>query len=262
MGAPAPLYAAPVPGPDDPAAVDRAKSVAGVYRSARRVETKFEKLFALGGETTVKAMDDGSLLIGKQRYYPYKEDVWTDRSRDRIHVSRDADGAVSGVSVRMGTDTLIPVGFFRSSAGANTAVGLAYILSITAFLGLWRRLAVRAPGATNPGRALAIGQIATAVAVIAFVGTAAGATAALSGATLTDLMEKGYPPPALNALRLAGLVAAFALATNALASPLVWTTSGWSVWRKLHHALFAAAGVWTIWALFDWRVIFAPTAAV
>ena len=71
-----------------------------------------------------------------------------------------------------------------------------------------------------------------------------------AGLTLLKERFTGWP--------FASFADAAAALANAAASVPVWTASGWSVWRKAHHALFAAAGLFAVYGLWEWRIILAP----
>ncbi|HRX38348.1 MAG TPA: serine hydrolase domain-containing protein [Parvularculaceae bacterium] len=245
----------------DAALIAAAQDAAGTYLGDRRLFSKFEKIASLGGEMTIVAHDDGSLTASTEgsvkRYFPIAPDTWTDRARDRLHAYRGKDGKVIRISARMGTNTFERIGFFQSSGVLFTGLCAAAFFSLTAFLGAWRRQGRRIRE-TGAGLALSIGQIAVALSWFAFLGIFVWALMVLSGASLTDLVEIGWPPSALVAAQVAAYAAAAAALANAAASVPVWTASGWSVWRKAHHALFAAAGLFAVYGLWEWRIILAP----
>ncbi len=246
------------------ALVKSAKDFAGAWRGVRRVESKFEKMFAMGSEATIAPQADGSLLLAaggqESRWYPIDKDHYTDLSRDVMHVYRDAAGRPLRLSSGMGTNTLVRAPFLGSAQGANLIMTAALLFSVLVFLGAWRRQG-RMVDTTGTGVALAWGQALVAVLWIGFIGAVTAATVTMADATIIDLTKNGYPPPALNIVRILAHVAAAAFLLNALASWHVWTASGWSVWRKLHHLLFALAGLAVIYVLFEWRMILAPTSA-
>ncbi|MBY0423987.1 MAG: beta-lactamase family protein, partial [Parvularculaceae bacterium] len=136
-------YATRNPAPAAKALAEKAKSLEGVYVGARHVESKFEKIFSLGGEMTIKAEKDGSVILasggGQRRYYPLSENTYTDLRRDRIHVYRDAAGKVLRISGAAGTNTYEPVSFWKSSAAFGAASNAATLLSLLVFIGAWRR---------------------------------------------------------------------------------------------------------------------------
>jgi CubicO group peptidase (beta-lactamase class C family) len=238
-----------------------AKSVAGVYAGNRRVQTKFEKIAALGSDIKIAAADDGSLIVktgeGARRYYPLAEDLWTDRSRDRLFVYRRGNGAVKRISFAMGTDTLEPVGFFRSSDGFNAALGLIAAMSALALIGAWRRQGRYVP-TSGAGKWLSLGHAVTALTWLALIAIFAWASLDLDGKELPDLQAVGWPPVSLLATMIAAHAAALAAIFAAIGAAPVLTRSGWSQWRKVHYLIFAAAGLFAVYALWTWRLIFAP----
>lgn len=239
----------------------KAKSVAGAYRPARRVETRFEKIIALGAEMKIAANDDGSLTLSsagsEKHYYPLSDDVWTDRSRDRLFVYRNDDGSVKRVSYAMGTDSAEPVSFLQSADGLNAALGLVSLLSLTAFIGAWRRQG-RDVETTAAGKWLALGHGVAAFFWYGFLVVLVAATVGLAGKTLSQLQAGGWPPPPLLATLIAAHIAAFAAILIAVGVVPVFTRSGWSIWRKAHYVLFAAAGLFAVYELYTWRLILAP----
>lgn len=239
----------------------KAKSVAGVYRGARRVETRFEKIASMGSELKIAANDDGSLTVtsagSEYLYYPLSDDLWSDRSRDRLFVYRKADGSVKRISYALGTDSVEPVSFLQSTDGFNAGLGLTLAFSLLAIVSAWRRQG-REVETTGAGKWLALGQGVVALIWLAFAGTIGWASAALTTLELPDLQAASWPPPPL----LAALIAANAAALGGLVAAIgvvpVVTRSGWSLWRKAHYVLFAAAGLLAVYELFVWRLILAP----
>lgn len=259
------LYAAPWTEKASPETVAAAKELEGVYLGNRRLHSKFEKIAALGAELVVTAKDDGSLVVAGggvvKRYYPVAPDVWTDRRRDRLFAYRDPDGTVARLSSGMGTNSYERVSFLRSSSGFYAGVGAALFFSLVVLLSAWRRQG-RPVRTTPAGRLLALAQGGAALAWLTFAVALGAALAFLSALTLTDLVEIGWPPRALVVVGVAAWAAALGAVFSALMLAPVWTISGWSLWRKLHHVLFAAAGLFGLYALYEWRLILAPMTTV
>lgn len=240
--------------------IRKAKSVAGTYLAARRVESRFEKIAALGSELRVTAKDDGSLVVTargvEKRYYPLEEDLWSDRSRDRLFVYRNDDGTVKRFSFNMGTDSAEPVSFFQSTDGLNAALGVIALFSLLAIVGAWRRQG-RDVETTLLGKWLALAHVVAALIWIALIAAAVSATAALSTKDLPDLQAAGWPPAPLVVLRAAAHAAAIAALFAAIGVAPAMTRSGWSIWRKGHYLLFTAAGLCAAYELLVWRLILA-----
>ena len=113
------------------AAIAAAKEIAGVYAGTRRIHSKFEKIGALGGETTIVARDDGSISVASggavSRYYLIADDLWSDGGRGRLYVNRDRGGRVVRLFGAMGTNSYEKVGPLSSTqafVGGLVAIAL------------------------------------------------------------------------------------------------------------------------------------------
>jgi hypothetical protein len=245
----------------DEAMKKAAQSVAGTYVGNRRVFSKFEKFLSLGQDISIIARDDGSLVMvagGREtRYYPLAEDIWSDRSRDRLFVYRKADGSVKRLSYAMGTSSAEPASFIASSAGFSAAFGLIALFSILALVGAWRRQG-RMVRTTPTGRLLAFIHCVAALIWLGFIGVIAAATAMLAGKDLPVLQAGGWPPAPMLAVQVVAHVAGFAGVLSIVGVAPVLARSGWSLWRKAHYLLFAAASLFIIFELWRWRAILAP----
>jgi hypothetical protein len=244
---------------------EAAARIAGSYLGARRVHSKFEKALALGSDIAARAEPDGTLAVtaagATRRYYPLSDDLWTDRISDSIYVYRDGSGEPAGIAYRLGTDTAAPLAFRKSSAAFGAGLGAALLLSVTAFLGLWRRFGRK--DVTRPlGRAIAVCHVGAAALWIGFATVFGASIGALSGVNLAELQAQGWPPAGLELARLVGHAAALGAFVSALLLPSAILASGWSIWRKGHFALFALAGLAAVVALFEWRLILAPMTRV
>ncbi|MDZ7628592.1 MAG: serine hydrolase domain-containing protein [Parvularculaceae bacterium] len=253
-------YPAAWPVKATPEMIAKAKSAAGAYLPNRRVWSRFEKVTALGSEIKLAAKDDGSLVVtagGKAtRYYPLSDDLWSNRSRDRLFVYRDSAGAPVRIATAMGTMTADRVSFLNSSDAFNAAIGFVSVFSLLAFLGAWRRQG-RDVETTRLGKWLAGGHAATAFLWLAFVGSLTVVSALLGEKELADLQAVGWPPvPLIVAIVVAHLAAIAALAAAIGVFPVL-VGSGWSLWRRAHYILFAAAGLFAVWQLVAWKVILA-----
>ncbi len=254
-------YSAPWSGKITEEMIANAKEMDGVYLGNRRLFSKFEKIAALGSDLTIASKDDGTLVTTSggvtKRLYPIAKDLWSDRKRDRLFAYRDASGKIIRVSTDAGTDSYEKIGFIHSSNSFMAAVGAALFFSLTAFLGLWRRQG-RKVMTNDAGKLLAVGQVIVALSWFAFAGILSWAVTVLGKSQLPDLVNMGWPPDTLVYTSIAAMAAAAAASLNAVALFPVWTASGWSIWRKLHHALFALAGLYAVYELWEWRLILAP----
>ncbi len=253
-------YPAKWPVKATPEMIGKAKSAAGSYLPNRRVYSRFEKVTSLGSEIKLAAKDDGSLVVtaGETavRYYPLADDLWSNRSRDRLFVYRDASGAAVRIAVAMGTMTADRVSFLNSSGAFNAGLGGAALFSLLAFVGAWRRQG-REVETTRLGKWLAGGHAAAAFLWLAFVVALTVVSAVLSSKELSDLQAIGWPPAALIAAMVAAHLAALGAVAAAVGVLPVIVGSGWSIWRKGHYVLFAAAGLFAVWQLAVWKVILA-----
>lgn len=244
---------------------DAAAALAGTYFGARHVHSKFEKLTALDGDLTVAAREDGSIAIAAggvtKRYYPLTKDLWTDRGDDAVFVYRDDNGVPVRLANRMGTDSAERIGFLKSSQAFNAALSLVVVFSMTAFVGLWRRLGREAP-VTGAGRLLSLAHLAGAALWFVLAGFILAATVELGAKELAEIQALGWPPKSLVWTRAAAHLAALGgLASVALLVPAL-ASSGWSIWRKIHFSLFALSGAFAAYQLWQWKLILAPMTRV
>lgn len=248
-------YTAPEPGPVADAET-LAEDAAGQYLSNRRAYSGLEKAFALSGVTTVAA-HDGTIVLNQPgqsvRYVPVAQDVWENRLGERIVFIRDDEGEIIRFADAAGVHT-----YDRIDASSNpvllfAGLGLALFFALTTWLGLWRRLG-RDQQVTGLGRLLSISDLAIAGLVFAFAATLVAATVTLSNIGLEMVFD--YPPAPLELLLLLGTLLAIAAGLAVVMSLPVFTASGWSLWRKGHHVLFAGSLVFLAWGLFTWGLAF------
>jgi CubicO group peptidase (beta-lactamase class C family) len=249
----------------DDAAKARAKEAAGVYVGNRMVHSKFERVAALGGDLQVAAKEDGSIAVAAggevRRYYPKADDYWSDGADDGIFLYRDGKGKPLRIANRMGTDTAERATMLETSQGFNLGVGAVSLMSVAAFTGLWRRIGRGSP-ATGVGRALALVHLGSAALWLAFIGVLTAATAAIGAMELAELQAEGWPPPMLGHARTAAHAAGAGAAASLLLLIPAVTASGWSIWRKLHYALFAIVGGYALFMLWRWNLVLAPMTVV
>ncbi len=253
-------YPAKWPVKATPEMIAMTKSAAGAYMPNRRVYSRFEKVNALGSEIKLAAKDDGSLVVtagGKSsRYYPLSNDLWSNRSRDRLFVYRDQAGAPVRISAAMGTITADRVAFLNSSDAFNAAIGVVALFSVFAFIGAWRRQG-REVETTLLGKRLAVGHALSAFLWLAFIVALTAVSANFAEKDLADFQAEGWPPASLIAAIVTAHLAALGAVAAAIGAFPVLVGSGWSIWRRGHYLLFAAAGVFAVWQLAVWKVILA-----
>jgi hypothetical protein len=195
--------------------------------------------------------------MGQELYHPVGEDVWRNRHGRTIAAIRGPDGDVRRISDMLGTATYDRMGRSTDPNLLTAAISLALIASLTQWLGLWRRLGGRRrddQAETARGLAVSIFNLAASGLVFAFMAVLLAATASLTSQGME--MFADYPPPLLvAAMALAGAVVIAAVLAVAALVPAV-AMSGWSMWRMMHHGLFALALAFLAWALVNWGIAF------
>jgi CubicO group peptidase (beta-lactamase class C family) len=246
-----------------PSEVDRqfASKAAGSYLANRRSSTGFEKLFALPRITKVTARDDVGLVmtsaVGEStRLYPLGEGYYQTATGDSVYFHVNGDGDV----VRMGgSETSDKVTtLFTDPKGFNLALRIAGFLSLTTLLGIWWRYA-RETGSTAAGRRLAVFDIVAAIVVIGFIATFFMSMKQIASMTILDLQAvSNWPPPLMDVLRALGYATASAAVTALLLLVPAWRSSGWTLFRKVHHTLFTGALLFFTLQLWAWNVFATP----
>ncbi len=241
----------------------KAKDYEGTYFINRRSFSQFEKLFSTNATAKIAATPEGAILATARgetvRFIPLTgaPDIFQDQYGNRIAFGRDGRGRVTHMTDRMGVHSFEKIGFLGSPGTLNITFGAALFFSLAAWVGAWRRQG--RPVSHEPmGSALNIFDLVAATAVFAFVAALVIVVIALSSASASDLLE--YPPASVIGLRVAAY-GVFAFAALAVFSLLpAWTSSGWSIWRKIHHTLFAIAMALLAVMLVFWNFIFSATA--
>ena len=240
-----------------------ADEFAGVFITNRRSFSRFEKINGAGGMASVAPGTEGSLIItspsGANEFFPLSgaRDVFENRAGNRVQFGRDDGGRVTHFSDAVHSYERVSI--FSNPILFNGAVSFAALLSLTTLLGAWRRQAAPTPkNQTAMGRRLGWFSLASAVAVVGLI-ILFGMSAVQMASLTTDKLVN-YPPLAISLLRVFALFV-FAICTLALLSLIpAWRQSGWSLWRKAHHSMFALSLAFLAVMLVAWRVVFAPIA--
>ncbi|NNL87831.1 MAG: beta-lactamase family protein [Marinicaulis sp.] len=234
-----------------------AAEYAGAYVTNRRSFVRFEKLFSISATATVAPGANGTLAIqspnGPREMRRLGGDVFEDRNGNRVAFDRGTSGAVTHFS--SGPQSYERVGFFGGPNSINAGFGLAAFFAATTLGGAWRRQGRNVPQ-TGVGRGLGVFAIVAALCAIALVAMIVIVVATLSNYGAADLLN--YPPAQIVWLRLIAMAAFIVAGLGVLSLAPVWLKSGWSIWRKLHHTMFAGAMALLGAVLVIWNIIFAP----
>jgi hypothetical protein len=236
----------------------RAGKYAGRYRPLRHSYTKFEKLFALFGETTVAPTENDTLFVsgvlppgrmGPAQFVEVGPALFRDVATDTtIAFVEDGGGQVRGM---VGPFAFIPyykLRWYESAPFHFTLLGLSALLFVVALVsGLRNRKADRtAPGPARWAR--------RNLAVLAFLNLVflAGFAAVLATG-LDDLIfavPRGlYVVLALPFVGLALTLAALVLAIR------VWSGRYWTLGTRLLHSAGVVAAIAFVWFLSFWNLI-------
>lgn len=247
----------------DEALAERASDYAGSFMNNRRSFTRFEKLFASAATASVAPGDDGSVVVSSSgntvRYAPVvgADDTYQDRYGNRIVFGRDDSGRVRYYTGAMGVHSMEKIGGLESPNSLIAVIVITMLFSITTWLGvLWRRGVPTQH--TGVGAALNVADAAATVVYLAFLISTAWAIAAISSATAADFVN--YPPTSFTVMRGIGLLLFLVCVAAALSLWPAWRSSGWTVFRKVHHTFFVLSLVAVAFMMFRWNVVFASTA--
>lgn len=247
--------------PTGDAAIAAAEELAGRYISSRRPDQGFERLVGGVFQSTVSAKDGAvSLNPEGSPFLPIGPDLWENAQGTRMTVLRYEDGSLKGLLIGFGAAILMPITLGTDIFVLAGAFGLTVLFLVTTYLGLWRRWGRGDSGATLIGRGLSLLALGSIFPVTFLSAAAAGLGEALS-MPFGELFAN-YPPA-----EVAGAVAAGSAVTTVGALLLIslvpaWTSSGWSIWRKLHHTAlglsYGALGV----GLVHWGLAFTSLSIV
>ncbi|MEM7741305.1 MAG: serine hydrolase domain-containing protein [Pseudomonadota bacterium] len=236
-------------------AVLAAEEIAGRYISSRRPTSGFAKLFGGLAQRTVSA-EDGKLSVNENSspFLPIGPDLWESASGTRMSVLRHDDGTIKGLNIGFGAALLMPM---TPAANVNilfVTAGVTALFLVSTCLGVWRRLGSGHATSSVLGRGLSLLALGSLVPI------------ALLGATIAGLVDSfstpfgelfiDFPSREIVQFSMACSLVSVMAAALLLSVPLAWTSSGWSVWRKLHHSAlglsYAALGVGLVY----WGVAF------
>lgn len=234
---------------------------AGSYLGNRRSFTRFEKAFSLGGVASVTVDPDGFLVLamgGKARSLtPLGDDVFEDAHGGRIVFGRNASGAVSHFSGAAGVHSYERIGPLQQPGAFFIAFGLAAFFSLSTWLGAWRRQG-RSLAERPAGARLSVFAFAAAGAFVLFAASLVWVQAEFASFSVSRFVD--YPFASISALRATGYAMFAFAALSVFSLAPAWLASGWSIWRKLHHTLFALSLAFLAVLLVVWNVVFSATA--
>jgi len=255
-----PVETAPVEGE---AALD---DYAGEYLTTRRAYRTMEKFLQMqpGAYITVAPGEGGALVVaagGEKRRLERvvgETDVFAAPEGDARVVFLREDGAVTGLVAGSGTTTYHKAGPFDRLQTVNLAAAAAFFFSLTMLVGAWRRQG-RDVDQSILGGAIGAFDLLIALAVFAGFALAVMGLQELEGLEVAELAV-AYPPPAVRWVVFAGWLWAGAAFFALVLLPPALAGSGWSIWRRGHHLLFAAALCFFAYMLMRWNVIVIPGA--
>lgn len=251
------------PAKNDPNFEDKAEAFAGTYLGNRRSFSRFEKLFASSDAATVEPAAGGALTVSfgdKAKHFaplPGAADTFEDRNGERIVFGRDERGAVTHFSDGSGVHSFERAGVASNSDLLNMALLASLFFAATTLLGAWRRQG-RDVTQTAIGAMIGVGALCAAILTFALAGTGGWLMAELSNANASTM--QAYPPASVAVFRMVALAVVAAALVGLISTGPAWTSSGWSVWRKLHHSLFALSLAALAVTLVFWNVVFSATA--
>jgi len=245
-------------------ASERSDDYAGNYISNRRSFSQFEKLFSADATAEVTSGvaggEAGALVLSRsdkdQQLLPVAGvvDVFQDRYGKRIMFGRDGNGKVTHFSGD--TYSYERMEAFSNPLYLNIGFLAVALFAVTTWLGAWRRWGAVALQ-TATGKALGVFDLVAAASIFVFFALLVSVIT-ISGDT--DALLKNYPPSQIQLMRMFAAFVFF-LGSAALVSLIpAWLKSGWSIWRKAHHTLFALSLGFLAVMLVAWNVVVAATA--
>ncbi|MEM9838747.1 MAG: serine hydrolase domain-containing protein [Pseudomonadota bacterium] len=241
--------------PEGDAAVQAAEELAGKYVPSRRPHTDFEKFFGVFDSTEVSAKE-GQIIFGNGgggAYRPIAPDTWENAAGARLTVARDETGAVAGIQDSFGASMLLPQTFWTNGLTLIAPLGATCAFLVTTVLGIWRRLG-RSDEVRGMGRLLSLLAFASIAPMGWFFYNLQGFDK-LGNEPYAKLFLD-YPPALASTMSLSASLITVVGAVMLLSLMPAWSSSGFSIWRKLHHSLlslsYGALGI----ALIHWGLSF------
>jgi CubicO group peptidase (beta-lactamase class C family) len=234
--------------------IEAAAGVAGRYMTTRRVYHGPLKFFAALDGVTELSAEEGR-LVGSHPNAPFVRigpDLWENRLGDRLAFARDADGRITHVVTPGGATDMVPVTWRSDPRILAYALGATLLLSLTTWLGLWRRFGQQ-PETRKTGTALSITALLATLPLVWLGVLAANApdTEALDfSAVFSD-----WPLPFISDLSLAATVIAGVGVVLVLCLIPVWARSGWNLIRRIHFSLYALAYAALGLSFFNWGLV-------
>ncbi|MFO7920548.1 MAG: hypothetical protein R6U99_06990, partial [Nioella sp.] len=186
------------------------------------------------------------------RFEPIGPDLWQNTQGDRISLIRNEEGQIVRLADGTGAHTHDRLSGLADPIWLWVSLGGAVFLSVTTLLGLlWRH---GLGGGSLSGTIAAGMSLAGAVSVLGLV--AAGLAAGLAAARLGSEYLFNQPQPTLEVFLVAADIVAVVAAAVLLSLVLVWRAPGWSLWRRLHHSLFAVVFAVFSGLMLNWGLAF------
>jgi len=229
--------------PPQPDAIERAADAAGLYLTNRRPFSGRAKIFGALGPLVVTALPDGALMLPTNtdpvpsRFEPIGPDLWQSAQGARVFFLRDAAARVIRMADGTGAQTWDRATGLANPVSIAVTFGVAVLMSLTTLAGLvWHH---GLAGGSRQGT-LAAGMAAVcAVAVLTFL--AACVAAALAATRLGSEFLFDQPQTTLAAVFFLANAVVVVAGLMALSVALAVHAPGWSLFRKLHHGVFAVA---------------------
>lgn len=240
---------------------ERGKRFVGTYMNNRRSFTGLEKLSVLDASPAKVSVDDeGYLLIADGDVSAWVEIApltFRNVENDSVVVfDEDSNGNILRYNGERGHASYEKISFFETPAFLKIALGVMLFFSITTLLGAWRRRIIANVSAAVDG------SKSHWSARLAFWCACGGVLLGLSVAFAVQQVSTGgsallfhFPPSSLVFTIWVALIVSLMLLFLLLSVVPAWKIGEWSLWRKLHHSLFALAGVMLIVGLWQWNLL-------